>query len=77
VASSGGRDSSLLLAVAADLAARENLDRRPRSRSGTPGDPAVDESSWQELVVAHLRSVGLRFRWTCRDIATSWTTSGR
>ena len=35
-----------------------------------PGDPAADESHWQELVVAHLRGAGLRFRWECRDITT-------
>jgi len=70
VAFSGGRDSSLLLAVAADLAAREGLDPPTALTFRYSGDPAADESSWQELVVAHLRSAGLRFRWVCRDITT-------
>jgi asparagine synthase len=69
VAFSGGRDSSLLLAVAADLAARESLDPPTALTFRYPGpDRAADESSWQELVVAHLRAAGLRFEWVRRDI---------
>ncbi len=70
VAFSGGRDSSLLLAVAADLAAREGLDPPIALTFRYPDDPAADESSWQELVVAHLRNSGLRFEWIRRDITT-------
>lgn len=70
VAFSGGRDSSLLLAVAADLAAREGLAPPIAVTFRYPGDPAADETSWQERVVAHLRGTGLRFDWLRRDITT-------
>jgi asparagine synthetase B (glutamine-hydrolysing) len=66
VAFSGGRDSSLLLAVAADLAARAGLDPPVALTFRYPGDAAADETSWQELVVTHLR--GMRFDWERRDI---------
>ena len=68
VAFSGGRDSSLLLAVAADLAAREGLEPPIALTFRYPGDPAADESWWQELLVAYLHDRGLRLDWTCRDI---------
>lgn len=70
VAFSGGRDSSLLLALAADLAAREGMDPPTALTFRYPGDPVADESSWQELVVAHLRNAGLRLEWVRRDITT-------
>lgn len=70
VAFSGGRDSSLLLAVAADVAAREGLPPPIALTFRYPGDRAADESAWQELVVGHLRGLGLRFAWTLRDIDT-------
>lgn len=70
VAFSGGRDSSLLLAVAADMAAREGLDPPIALTLRYPGDPAADETEWQELVVAHLRAAGLPFEWVCRDVTT-------
>ena len=76
VAFSGGRDSSLLLAVAADLAAREGLDPPTALTFRYPGDDAADETSWQELVVAHLRDAGLRFEWARRDIATELDNIG-
>lgn len=76
VAFSGGRDSSLLLAVAADLAAREGLNPPTALTFRYPGDPAADESSWQELVVAHLRKAGLRLQWARRDITTELDTIG-
>ncbi|MGH3952070.1 MAG: asparagine synthase-related protein, partial [Pseudonocardiaceae bacterium] len=76
VAFSGGRDSSLLLAVAADLAAREDLDPPIALTFRYPGDPAADESSWQELVVAHLREAGLRLEWMHRDITTELDNIG-
>lgn len=76
VAFSGGRDSSLLLAVAADLAAREGMDPPIALTFRYPGDPAADESSWQDLVVAHLRSAGLRFEWVRRDITTELDNIG-
>lgn len=52
---SGGRDSSLVLAVAADLARREGLAPPiPRTRRFA-GDAASDETSWQEMVIRHLK----------------------
>lgn len=68
VAFSGGRDSSLLLAVAADVAAREGLDPPHAVTFRYPGDPAAEESEWQELVVGHLRERGLRFEWSRHDV---------
>lgn len=68
VAFSGGRDSSLLLAVAADVAAREGLDPPHAVTFRYPGDPVADESEWQELVVGHLRRRGLRFEWSRHDV---------
>ncbi len=68
VAFSGGRDSSLLLAVAADLAAREGLEPPVAHTLRYPGDAASDESSWQHRVVDHLRAAGLRFTWTSQDV---------
>jgi hypothetical protein len=50
---SGGRDSSALLAVAADLASRERW-APPVPLSFRFRDPDTHESRWQERVVAHL-----------------------
>jgi Asparagine synthase len=68
VAFSGGRDSSVLLAHAADLAARAGLPAPVALTLRYPGDPEADESAWQELVVAHLRRLGLPLEWECRDV---------
>ncbi len=65
---SGGRDSSLLLAVAVDLAAREGHAPPVAVTFRYPGDHDSDESSWQHLVVDHLRAAGHRFDWECHDI---------
>jgi asparagine synthase (glutamine-hydrolysing) len=54
VAFSGGRDSSALLACASDLAAREGLAAPVAVTLRFPY-PQTHESSWQELVVSHLR----------------------
>lgn len=69
IAFSGGRDSSLLLAVAADLAARTGLPGPVAYTLRYPGDPDADESSWQERVLGHLRGRGLRLEWERRFIA--------
>jgi asparagine synthetase B (glutamine-hydrolysing) len=54
VAFSGGRDSSLVLAIATCVARREGLpDPVPITRV-FPGLPDADESEWQELVIRHL-----------------------
>lgn len=54
VAFSGGRDSSLVLAVATHVARREGLpDPLPITRV-FPGIADADETEWQELVIRHL-----------------------
>lgn len=70
IAFSGGRDSSLLLAMAAHLAAREGVDPPIALTFRYPGDGAADESSWQHLVIDHLARSGVRVSWTCQDIGT-------
>ena len=55
VSFSGGRDSSAVLAIATAAARRHDLpDPVPVSMRWTHA-PEADESSWQELVVRHLR----------------------
>lgn len=55
IAFSGGRDSSVVLAVATHVARREGLpDPIPITRV-FPDAPTTDESDWQEMVVRHLR----------------------
>ena len=51
---SGGRDSSIVLAVAHRLAVREGLDLPVAFTRRYPGLPEADEDEWQELVVRHL-----------------------
>jgi asparagine synthetase B (glutamine-hydrolysing) len=68
VAFSGGRDSSLLLAVAAHLAAEDGHAPPIAHTLLYPGDPFADESSWQQLMVAHLQRRGLAVEWTHTDI---------
>jgi asparagine synthase (glutamine-hydrolysing) len=69
IAFSGGRDSSVLLALAADTAAREGLPPPVALTLRYPGDPAATESDWQELVIGHLRERGLPVDWERRDIS--------
>jgi len=52
---SGGRDSSLVLAVATHVARREGLPLPFPRTNRFPLDPASNEDEWQELVVRHLR----------------------
>lgn len=52
---SGGRDSSLVLAIAAHVARREGLPLPVPRSNRFPLDPASNEDEWQELVVRHLR----------------------
>ncbi|HWH12759.1 MAG TPA: asparagine synthase C-terminal domain-containing protein [Solirubrobacteraceae bacterium] len=54
VAFSGGRDSSVLLALATRLARREGLPEPIALTMRWPGLPETDESDWQEQVVTHL-----------------------
>lgn len=63
VAFSGGRDSALLLAVAADLAACEGFEPPVAVTFRYPGDPAAEESRWQQAVMAHLRDLGREPEW--------------
>jgi hypothetical protein len=65
VSFSGGRDSSLVLVVATDLARRHGLPPPIPATNRFPGRPETDESAWQELVVAHLGiDDWIRMDWT-------------
>lgn len=66
VAFSGGRDSSVLLAVLLRVARRDGFDEPVAVTARWPGDPRSDEQGWQEHVAAQ---VGLR-HW---DIVTPGT----
>jgi hypothetical protein len=55
LAFSGGRDSSALLAVAVSVARREGLPLPIPITLTYPGAEGTDESSWQHLVLGHLR----------------------
>ena len=52
---SGGRDSSAMLAVAAHVARREGLPDPIPVTAVHPEAPNTDESSWQGMVLRHLR----------------------
>jgi hypothetical protein len=52
---SGGRESSLLLALAVAVARREGLDEPRAVTYRFPEAPGADEAAWQERVAAHLR----------------------
>jgi len=54
VSFSGGRDSSLVLAVAVDLARREGLPLPVPVTVRFSADPASSEEDWQLLIVRHL-----------------------
>ncbi|MHB1599773.1 MAG: asparagine synthase-related protein, partial [Acidimicrobiales bacterium] len=54
VSFSGGRDSSVVLAVATAVARRETLPLPVPVTNVYPGLAETDEHAWQELVVAHL-----------------------
>lgn len=54
VSFSGGRDSSVILAVATRVARREGLEVPIPVTWRFPDAPDSDESSWQELVIRHL-----------------------
>lgn len=51
---SGGRDSSLILAVAAHVARRDGLPMPAAFSVRYPAVQATDESAWQDLVARHL-----------------------
>ena len=55
VSFSGGRDSSAILALAADIARRRGLPLPVPFTLRYPAAPEANESAWQELVVRHLR----------------------
>ena len=65
VSFSGGRDSSLILAVATRVARREGLALPIPITKRYPGVASTDESSWQQMVIDHL---GLR-EWLILDYA--------
>jgi asparagine synthase (glutamine-hydrolysing) len=54
VSFSGGRDSSLVLALATDAARRHGLPLPIPATNRFPDRPETDETAWQELVVGHL-----------------------
>lgn len=54
VAFSGGRDSSLILALATHVARRDGLPDPIPITKVFPDAPGSDETDWQELVVRHL-----------------------
>jgi hypothetical protein len=54
VSFSGGRDSSAVLAVTADVARRHGLPLPVPVIMRFPNDPQSEESAWQELVLDHL-----------------------
>jgi asparagine synthase (glutamine-hydrolysing) len=54
VAFSGGRDSSLILALATHVARREGLPEPIAITKVFPDVPDAEESEWQNLVVRHL-----------------------
>lgn len=54
VSFSGGRDSSIVLAIATDVAAREGLTPPVPVTLRFPQDRESDETSYQEMVVGHL-----------------------
>jgi hypothetical protein len=51
---SGGRDSSALLALAAEIARRQGLDAPVAATNIFPGDVQAAESQWQELLIRHV-----------------------
>jgi asparagine synthase (glutamine-hydrolysing) len=55
VSFSGGRDSSAVLAVAADVARRHGLPLPVPATNRFPEAPGSDEDAWQEQVVSHLQ----------------------
>ena len=63
---SGGRDSSLVLAVAAKVARRQGLPLPIPVTINFVGIEAAEESSWQEMVIRHLDLE----EWEHKDITT-------
>lgn len=76
VSFSGGRDSSLLLALTRDVAARHGLEPPIAITFRYPGDPDALESTWQELVINHLNTRGLSVEWERRDITDEFDIVG-
>jgi Asparagine synthase len=54
VAFSGGRDSSVLLDAAAEVARREGLPMPMAVTLTYPGAPATDEIRWQQQILDHI-----------------------
>jgi asparagine synthase (glutamine-hydrolysing) len=72
VAFSGGRDSSAILATAADLARRHGLYDPVPVTLRYPDDPRTQEDEWQELVVRHLGLSG----WQKISVTTEYDAVG-
>lgn len=65
VAFSGGVDSSVLLALAAEAARERGLEPPIPVTNRFAGVATAEESEWQELVIGHL---GLRDRWVRNEL---------
>ncbi len=72
VAFSGGRDSSLVLALAVHVARSRGLEEPAAATVRYPHLPETDERAWQERVVSHL---GVR-RWESVDLTDENSLTG-
>lgn len=66
---SGGRDSSLLLAVACSVAREAGVGLPTAVTFRYPGQSEADENDWQEMVMNHLAGLGFRPAWRIREIS--------
>jgi asparagine synthetase B (glutamine-hydrolysing) len=73
---SGGRDSSLVLAVACDVAREAGAQLPTALTYRYPGLASADESEWQHLAIDHLAQRGLRPTWVRRDIDDEFDVVG-
>jgi Asparagine synthase len=76
VSFSGGRDSSIVLGVAAAVAADEGLPAPVAVTFRYPGDVDAEESEHQERVIGHLHGAGLPIEWVRRDILEEFDLLG-
>lgn len=73
---SGGRDSSLVLAVACDVAREAGTELPTALTFRYPELPEAEESSWQDLVMEHLAGLGMRPDWRIRKITDEFDVVG-
>lgn len=65
---SGGRDSSLLLAVTCSVAREAGVTLPLAVTFRHPGLPESEETSWQDLVMEHLRLQGMSPEWRIVEV---------